>query len=1086
MKRAAEKGWEIKMRIEVNTDSRKAEMEDLFGIFFEDLNHAADGGLYAELVQNRSFEFLPIDNPSYHGLTAWEKIENDGEVSLSVEAEHGLFEKNPHYLVMEVLKPGSDVGVCNLGFNQGIYFQEGETYDFTCYARRREGECSGLNVSLRSSEGEIYSQQTISLTDKWEKYQLVFQTEKEDVKGRLAVTVEGRGSVELDFVSLFPRHTYKNRKNGLRKDLAELLEQMHPRFMRFPGGCLVHDGALHAEDRDSMYRWKNTVGPVENRPSCRNNWGYNQTMGLGFYEYFLFCEDIKAKPLPVLPGGYNPHSHEGASGELLQEFVQDALDLIEFANGGTDTYWGGLRASMGHPEPFGMEYLGIGNEEVGEGFFEREPLFHRAVREKYPQIKIIGTSGPFAAGENYDRGWQSARESGADLVDEHYYQSPEWFLIHHHRYDAFSKEGPKVFLGEYASHGNTWFNALCEASYMIGLQNAAHAVGLVCYAPLFCNMDYVNWEPDMIWYNAHQTVTTPSYHVQKLFMNHQGDVLLGQKASGTEEDVVWSRFPDRLSGAIMLEANESHTVFRDVVLTDEEGHVQYSCEKLELGPEKSTEILTSTMCKNYNIRLKACETSGMKGFIIHFGQQDMENRVFWGLGGWANEDSIIGEDNQGRNSCLIQKTRSVEVGRTYDLEIRVRGRKVETYVDGEKEMETEVLPVTVKKIYAGSSLEKSTGDVIVKLANVLPDTTTVEISLEGQEGCQWEGEEYKIDGNNYMAPEIAGRKAEKGVLAVTMEPESVHILRMRKSGTGESGSRKHNPVFEGLYADPDMIKYNGKYYLYPTTDGFANWSGTEFHVFSSEDRISWKDEGIILDVASEQVPWAVGSAWAPAIWERNGKFYYYFCAKRPDGTSCIGAAVSDSPVSGFCAQETPLLTPELVREEGVDMSQVIDPSVYEEDGDVYLLFGNGKGAVVKLTEDLLHICPGTMKNLEGLRDFREAVTVLKRQGLYHFTWSCDDTGDENYHVNYGISDSLYGPVTWKYPVLEKKPECDILGTGHHCILKEPGEDTYYMAYHRFATPTGNYPEGKGYHREVCIDAVEFGEDGLMKPVMVSR
>ena len=239
-----------------------------------------------------------------------------------------------------------------------------------------------------------------------------------------------------------------------------------------------------------------------------------------------------------------------------------------------------------------------------------------------------------------------------------------------------------------------------------------------------------------------------------------------------------------------------------------------------------------------------------------------------------------------------------------------------------------------------------------------------------------------------------------------------------------------------------------------------------------------------MDTASEQVPWSVGSAWAPAVFERDGQFYFYFCAKRPDGVSCIGAAVSSSPASGYRAQPKPLLTPEMVQAAGVKMSQVIDPSIYEEDGQVYMLFGNGSPAVVKLSEDLLHICPETMKNLEGAEDFREAVTVLKREGIYHFTWSCDDTGSEDYHVNYGISHSLYGPVKYLYPVLEKRPGAGVLGTGHHCILREPQEDIYYMAYHRFATPVREYPEGRGCHRETCIDRVEFGTDGRMKPVQV--
>ncbi|WP_302416337.1 family 43 glycosylhydrolase [Blautia marasmi] len=1081
------KNAEPDIKVNINTKAEKAEMQDLFGIFFEDLNHAADGGLYAELIQNRAFEFCSVDNPEYHGLTAWEKIEKGGKTELRVEKEHGLFPENPHYLVMEIPEAGEDTGVWNLGFGQGISFEKNESYDFTCYARKERGDCEQLEVSLRSANGQVYTCASIYMTEDWEKYQLTLQAPMDDRQGRLAVTVKGSGCVELDFVSLFPRHTYKNRKNGLRRDLAQLLEDMHPKFLRFPGGCLIHGGSLHAKDRGSLYRWKNTIGPVENRPACRNNWGYNQTMGLGYYEYFLLCEDLGAKPVPVLPGGYNPHTREGAVGDELEGYIQDALDLIEFANGDADSFWGARRAKMGHPEPFHLEYIGIGNEEVGEPFFERYPLFHKAIREKYPEIRIIGTSGPFAAGREYDRGWRSAREEGADLVDEHYYQSPEWFIAHHHRYDAFPENGPKVFLGEYASHDNTWFNALAEASFMVGMQNAAHAVKLACYAPLFCHKDYVNWEPDMIWMDNHRAVPSPSYYVQKLFMNHHGDVVLQQEIEDKGPSVMLSRYPDSLPGSIVLEANESEVVFDNIVITEEETGKQYTYPKTVVNPDKPKEKLMDVSSRDYTIHLHARELSGKKGFTISFGQQDEKNRLFWEIGGWANQDSIIGEDVNGRNSCLIQRTRSVEVGRTYDLEIRVRGRRVETFVDGVPEQETEVLRVLAEPVYITSSLEKDTGDVIIKLVNVLPREQKVQICLEGEENSRFAGSLYRMDGfgredrNTFEHPDLVTPKVtaaafESNRFEVDIKPESICILRLHG---------RQNPVLPGLYADPDVLNFNGTYYLYPTTDGFSHWSGTKFHVFSSKDLRKWKDEGIILDVASEQVPWSVGSAWAPAVFQRNGRFYYYFCAKRPDGVSCIGAAVSDSPVSGFLAQPEPLLTPETVQAAGVKMSQVIDPSIYEEDGQVYMLFGNGEPAIVKLSDDLLHVCPETMKNLEGAEDFREAVTVLKRQGIYHFTWSCEDTGCEDYHVNYGISKSLYGPVKYLYPVLLKRPETGVLGTGHHCIFKGSGEDTYYMAYHRFATPFSDYPEGKGYHRETCMDRVEFGADGLMKPVYVN-
>lgn len=296
---------------------------------------------------------------------------------------------------------------------------------------------------------------------------------------------------------------------------------------------------------------------------------------------------------------------------------------------------------------------------------------------------------------------------------------------------------------------------------------------------------------------------------------------------------------------------------------------------------------------------------------------------------------------------------------------------------------------------------------------------------------------------------------------------------------------KSNPIIKGLYADPDIAKFGDTYYIYPTTDGYSGWSGTRFHVFSSADRKEWKDEGVILDVASQEVAWSVGSAWAPAIARKNGSYYFYFCAKRKDGVSCIGAAVSKSPAGPYRALPEPLLTIEMVNRQNLQMWQTIDPSVFiEDDGTAYLLFGNGTPAVVRLKEDMVSIAEETMSKLEGAYDFREAVTVIKRNGVYHFTWSCDDTGNENYHVNYGTADNIYGPIDFKYTVLEKEPEKNILGTGHHSILKDENEE-YYIAYHRFGTPLEKYPDEKGCHREVCLDRLEFTEEGLIKPVRVT-
>ena len=778
------------MKLTIDTKNKKAELGSLFGIFFEDLNHAADGGLYAELIQNRSFEFAPIDHPDYNALTAWECFGRENLTEIYVTEGDAVSSKNPHYLVIKVKQDGEQAGVVNTGFNSGIPYKSNETYYFTCFARSAED--SGIPeilVSLCDADGSVYAEQALRVTKHWKKYDLTFLAPATDLCGRLKLTVCGKGEVQFDFVSLFPADTYKGRTNGLRRDLAEALEDMHPKFMRFPGGCLIHDGSLNADDRNSQYRWKNSIGPLWERPARRSNWSYNQTLGLGYYEYFLFCEDIGAKPLPVLPGGYDPHHRQAAEGELLQEFIQDALDLIEFANGAVDSTWGKKRAEMGHPQPFGLEYLGIGNEEIGEAFFERFPLFQKAIKEAYPEIRLIGTSGPFAAGKEYERGWKSAVEDGADLVDEHYYQSPEWFIANTDRYDAFSPERPHVFVGEYASKANTWFNALAEAAFMTGLQNNAPAVELACYAPLLCNVDYVNWQPDMLWYDNHQIMYTPNYYIQKLFMEHQGDILLEQEWENTGELVnIGMDEQERMSGMVVLSGDETEMEFTETILINEDTGEHIQIPRIHLNIGEISESLGAFSGNNYMICLKARELDGWKGFRVSFAQKDKENRLFWQFGGWENADSMLGEDINGRNSVLTQRSRSVEQNRIYDVQIQVRGQRVSVWLDGELELETQVRPILAKPIYSAASMDKHTGEIILKLVNLLPVAQETEICLKDAEAVKGKAfviEGYEKDACAHMGdvqkfvPEVREVLPVQGSLCWKMQPLSVSVLRLQ-------------------------------------------------------------------------------------------------------------------------------------------------------------------------------------------------------------------------------------------------------------------------------------------------------------------
>ncbi|MDO4293223.1 MAG: alpha-L-arabinofuranosidase C-terminal domain-containing protein [Eubacteriales bacterium] len=781
------------MKLVIDTTKKREPLGDLYGIFFEDLNHAADGGLYAELIRNRAFEFDPIDNPDYNHLTGWEVIGTPQQIGAAVITGDPVNGKNPHYLALDVHEPGQGAGIRNGGYHRGISVKAGEGYRFSCWAKREQDPEEPVVVSLREEAGETLAEGSFSLTDRWQKYELTLTPQKASGGAYLTLTPGGRGKVYLDFVSLFPTDTYRGHKNGLRRDLAELLEQLHPKFMRFPGGCLVHDGALDPEARDAQYRWKNTVGPVEGRPARRSNWGYNQTLGLGFYEYFVLCEEIGAKPLPVLSPGYDPHHHREAPLSEMQYFIDEALDLIEFANGPADSKWGSLRADMGHPEPFGMEYLGIGNEEVGEPFFARYKIVADAVRERYPQMKLIGSSGPFAAGGEYERGWRHAREDKADLVDEHYYMAPEWMLANHHRYDSFSPEDPKVFLGEYASWGNTWYNALCEASYMLGLERNAGAVGLACYAPLFCNADYVNWQPDMIWFDRDRSYGTANYYVQKLFMENQGSFRLEAHLEDAPENECWTKEPERITGGLRLATYDSTARYRDICLTDEETGEKICPAEATVRAGEDGIVLAAPKASRFSLTAKVTELEGYRGFKIYFGEESGTDLLCWSVGGWQNQDTSVTQTIRGRGAELSQYLMTVEPGREYELKLQVDGRRVRTFIDGQPFHDIIVQPVVAEPLYVGASLAEN-GDIVVKAVNVTDQERRTALELCGLEEDRsypvsvrimsgWEPEEQ----NSFEEPEKIVPRTERCELSGsrtewTFAPRSVTFIRIGREG----------------------------------------------------------------------------------------------------------------------------------------------------------------------------------------------------------------------------------------------------------------------------------------------------------------
>ena len=494
----------------------------MYGVFFEDINFGADGGLYAEMIKNRSFEF---DNP-FCGWTPFG--------SVAVQTKNPCFDRNPHYVRLSYDKELTGTGLDNEGF-KGMGVKAGEKYDFSFYARTVTTGPIKFRVNLLDGGNTIYETKEVEINGKeWKKYTVTLTPEATDARSYLRITMLTRGTADLEHVSLFPQNTYKHRSNGLRADLVQALKDLKPGVFRFPGGCIVEGTALA-----TRYQWKNTVGPVENRPININRWNYTfphkkfsdyyQSYGLGFFEYFLLCEDIGAEPLPVLSCGLSCQfeaPQERCPVDKLQPYIDDAIDLVEFANGDATTKWGKLRAEMGHPAPFGLKFLAIGNEQWGTEYTERLEPFVKAIREKCPDIQIVGSAGPGADGKDFDFLWTEMKRLKVDLVDEHYYRSPEWFLSNAKRYDTYDRNAPKVFAGEYACHTrnseNSFLAALCEAAFMTGLERNADVVQMCTYAPLFAHVDAWQWRPDLIWYDNLSVMKTPNYYVQQMYGLNSG------------------------------------------------------------------------------------------------------------------------------------------------------------------------------------------------------------------------------------------------------------------------------------------------------------------------------------------------------------------------------------------------------------------------------------------------------------------------------------------------------------------------------------------------------------------------------------
>ena len=598
--------------MEVNTKKIGVPVQEtMYGLFFEDINYAADGGLYGELVKNRSFEF---PDP----LMGWEAFG-----TFEVKAD-GPFKRCPHYV--QLRWPGHKErrsGLSNNGFF-GIGLQQGEDYRFSVLAKAPQGSAKIIVQFIDRAtmeEHQEFAEAKLDITSgEWQKYEVVMKSPRRIAKAQLRIFLDGKNTVDLEHISLFPVNTFKNRKNGMRRDLAQALADEHPGLLRFPGGCIVE-----GVDLATRYQWKNTVGPVENRPLNENRWNYTfphrlfpnyfQTYGMGFYELFCLSEYIGAEPLPILNVGlacqYHNDDKDAARVHVatsdLQPSIDDCLDLIEFCNGGTDTKWGKLRADMGHPAPFNLKFIGVGNEQWGPLYPERLEYFVKAIRAKYPQIKIVGSSGPEPddkGGKQFTYGWNEMTRLKADLVDEHYYRNQQWFMENVSRYDKYDRKGPKVFAGEYACHitqpalpcpegKNVFEGALYEAALMTGIERNADVVHMATYAPLFAHEEGWQWRPDLIWMDNLRTVRTPNYYVQQLYAMNPGSNVLSlteQVKSGKKTKAQAVAGQDGLCASAVFDKTSGKYIVKFVNVGEQPQEVKLTFKGLKAVPavEKAT------------------------------------------------------------------------------------------------------------------------------------------------------------------------------------------------------------------------------------------------------------------------------------------------------------------------------------------------------------------------------------------------------------------------------------------------------------------------------------------------------------------
>ncbi|KAB2641944.1 MAG: alpha-L-arabinofuranosidase [Verrucomicrobia bacterium] len=749
----------------------------LWGIFFEDINLSADGGLYAELVRNRSFE----DSDQAESWVI--KAGGTAKAEMTVVADQPVSATNPHSLKVTVSGSGS-AGVANSGY-YGMSVVQGDTYILTLDARAGTDFTGPLTVTLEAADGTVCAAgQIAGLTPAWQPYKLSLKAAATDTKARLVITAGKPGTLWLDMVSLIPEKTWKG--HGFRSDLFEMLVALKPAFVRFPGGCWVEGDTMK-----EAYRWKQTIGDIAERRTQNNIWGYKATHGIGYHEYLVMCEDLNSEPLFDINCGMS--HRENVPIDQMQEYVQDALDAIEYANGPANSTWGALRAKAGHPAPFHLKMMEIGNENGGAAYNERYALFHDAIKAKYPDMQLIA---------NVWGGMPSNREIG--IVDEHYYSNPEFFIGNSSKYDSYDRGKFKVFVGEYAVTEGTGQGSLRgavgEAAFMTGMERNSDVVALASYAPLFVNINHKRWNPDLINFDSSRAYGIPSYYVQKMFAENRGAVVL-------PVEVQTSDTIDAIIGMVGVGTWNTQAEYKDIKV-QRGNETLLKCDFVDgtkgwdlhggewkvhdgvLGQTASGKdfraVIGDPAWSDYTYTLKARKTGGDEGFLVIFGTDGSTSKSWWNIGSWGNSKHTI--EMAGGNSQGVDG--HIETGRWYDIKVEVMGSGVKCYLDGK--LVQEMHRPAVRSLHVSSTLSSDGKDIILKVVNASSANQATAIKLNGAKNIAASAKVIVLtsvnssDENSITEPakvvpvasEISNAAAS---FTHTFPPNSVSVLRIRKN-----------------------------------------------------------------------------------------------------------------------------------------------------------------------------------------------------------------------------------------------------------------------------------------------------------------